>query len=80
MPLIGVSGLALAAALAACFAWWSGGDPLLWGRILLVCCALVGALGFSISVGFAPGGRIPWPRVTMVALCFALACGLSAFL
>lgn len=77
-PLIGLSLLALAAALFGTFAWWPEES---WGyRIMALVTSLflAGSLVVSVSIGVKPTRDVPWLRIGLVALGFVLACGGAA--
>jgi hypothetical protein len=80
VPLAGLTGLSLAAALTGTIVWWSLTDPP--ERALSIVISLILAIGFatSISIGLIRTDDIPWLRIGAALLTILITCGLSAFL
>jgi uncharacterized membrane protein YgaE (UPF0421/DUF939 family) len=80
MPLIGLSALSLAAAIAGLTAWWSLSDTTERTVNVAIALVLTANLALSVSIGITRTAETPWLRIGIIALGFALSCGLSALL
>lgn len=80
VPLMGLTGLCLAAAVTGTIVWWSADS--ITDRALLITASLVFLAGFaaSLSVGVTAADEVPWWRVGIAVLSIAAGCGLSVFL
>lgn len=80
IPLVGLTGLSLAAAIAGTITWWSLDSP--GDRRLLIAISVILTAGvvISLSIGISRTAEIPWLRIAAAALTLVAACGASAFL
>ncbi|GAA1822752.1 hypothetical protein HC028_15310 [Planosporangium flavigriseum] len=78
VPLVALSALSLAAALAGAVAWWSISGAASRAVTVAISLILAANLAVSVSIGIVRIRETPWLRIGIVVLGFLVSCGLCA--